>query len=40
MVAVQLISLGVLASQAKRYFEEIYYDLSARRSRGGDHIAH
>jgi glycosyltransferase involved in cell wall biosynthesis len=33
IVAVQLISLGVLAVQAKRYFEEIYYSLTGSRER-------
>jgi hypothetical protein len=37
VVAVQLISLGVLAVQAKRYFEEIYYAVSGdRRPLGPD----
>jgi glycosyltransferase involved in cell wall biosynthesis len=33
VVAVQMISLGVLAMQAKRYFEEIYYSLTGSRER-------
>jgi glycosyltransferase involved in cell wall biosynthesis len=33
VVAVQMISLGVLAMQAKRYFEEIYYTLTGSRAR-------
>jgi hypothetical protein len=33
VIAVQLISLGLLATQAKRYFEEIFYASNRRRSR-------
>jgi hypothetical protein len=33
VIAVQLISLGLLATQAKRYFEELFYAANRRRSR-------
>ncbi len=33
VIAVQLISLGLLATQAKRYFEELFYASNRRRSR-------
>lgn len=36
VVAVQLISLGLLATQAKRYFEELYYAAIHRASREPD----
>lgn len=34
VVAVQLISLGLLATQAKRYFEELFYAQTYHRTRG------
>ena len=37
VIAVQLITLGVLAAQAKRYFEELFFALAQRnRTSGAD----
>lgn len=39
VVAVQMISLGLLAAQAKRYFEELFYASTSRRRAGHDDAA-